>query len=113
MNALLTQIVDKLESLEEEKEELNQYQKYDKERRAFEYLIHENGHKEAEKKLQQVKEARDSTRSRKQEMIDNSELLSRDLKESKQKVQDVQNRLSRAKVSHQLLQLRAKLYIYE
>ena len=42
VNSLLVQIVDKLDSLEEEKEELTQYQKFDKERRAFEYLLHEN-----------------------------------------------------------------------
>ena len=96
-NALLTQIVDKLESLEEEKEELTQYQKYDKERRAFEYLLHENALREAERKLAQLKEQRDSCRQRKQEMRQEAEGLSKKLMESKERLADLGHRLNRAK----------------
>lgn len=97
VNSLLTQIVDKLESLEEEKEELTQYQKHDKERRAFEYLLHASELREAERKLQQCKDQRDTNRQLKQEMRQSAELVSKQVVESEQKLSDLDHRLSRSK----------------
>lgn len=47
----LTTIEERLSTLEEEKEELKQYQHYDKIRRALEYIIHEVELNENKKKL--------------------------------------------------------------
>ena len=47
-------IEDRLKTLEEEKEELKEYQKYDKMRRALEYTIHDRELKETRKKLDDV-----------------------------------------------------------
>lgn len=50
----LRTIEDRLSTLEEEKEELKQYQHFDKIRRALEYIIHEVELKENKKKLNSV-----------------------------------------------------------
>lgn len=50
----LRTIEDRLSTLEEEKEELKQYQHFDKIRRALEYIIHEVELKENKKKLSNV-----------------------------------------------------------
>lgn len=92
---LLSQIVDKLESLEQEKEELNQYQKYDKERRALEYLLFDKNVKEAEEKLQQLRNQRDRQQSIKQEIRHRAESAAKKLAEGKRKLTDVNSRLTR------------------
>lgn len=50
----LRTIEDRLKTLEEEKEELKEYQKYDKMRRGLEYTIHDRELKETRKKLDDV-----------------------------------------------------------
>ena len=59
--------------MEQEKEELNQYQKYDKERRALEYLLFDKNVKEAEEKLQQLRNQRDRQQSIKQDIRHHAE----------------------------------------
>ena len=51
---LLTMIEDRLSTLNEEKEELAQYQQWDKKRRALEYTIHNQDLNETKNKLEQV-----------------------------------------------------------
>ena len=50
----LRTIEDRLSALEEEKEELKEYQKWDKMRRSLEYTIHDRELKENRKKLDDV-----------------------------------------------------------
>lgn len=51
---LLKYIEERLQTLEEEKEELKEYQKFDKKRRSLEYTIYDHELKEARKKLEEV-----------------------------------------------------------
>ena len=51
-------IEDRLKTLEEEKEELKEYQKWDKIRRAVEYTIHDRELKETRKKLDEMENTR-------------------------------------------------------
>ena len=95
--ALLSQIVDKLESLEEEKEELTQYQKFDKERRAFEYLIFEEDRKAAQGKLERIKAQRESHRDEKNSIRQQAERSGKQLSEATRKLNDVNHRLSQAR----------------
>jgi len=54
----LRTIEDRLATLEEEKEELKEYQKWDKIRRAVEYTIHDRELKETRKKLDDMENNR-------------------------------------------------------
>ena len=55
INELLKYIEERLHTLEEEKEELAQYQKWDKMRRALEYTIYNQELNETRAKLDEVK----------------------------------------------------------
>ena len=96
MNTLLTQIVEKLDSLEQEKEDLAEYQKFDREKRAFEYLILENQKREAEQKLKKLKNQREQKREAKTEIREKSETLRKQLEEAKKNLSDVDHKLARA-----------------
>lgn len=54
-------IEDRLKTLEEEKEELKEYQKWDKARRTVEYIIHETELKDTRKQLQDLENQRKSS----------------------------------------------------
>ena len=48
-------IEERLQTLEEEKEELKEYQKWDKLRRSLEYCIHDRDLKDTKRKLEEVR----------------------------------------------------------
>jgi structural maintenance of chromosome 3 (chondroitin sulfate proteoglycan 6) len=50
----LKTIEDRLKTLEDEKEELKEYQKWDRMRRSLEYTIHDRELKDTRKKLSEV-----------------------------------------------------------
>jgi structural maintenance of chromosome 3 (chondroitin sulfate proteoglycan 6) len=81
VNTLLTQIVEKLDSLEREKEDLAEYQKFDREKRAFEFLIFEN---------------REQKRETKADIREKSETLRKQLQEAKKNLSDVEHALARS-----------------
>jgi structural maintenance of chromosome 3 (chondroitin sulfate proteoglycan 6) len=54
----LKTIMDRLSTLEEEKEELKEYQKWDKTRRSLEYTIHDRELKDTRAKLEQMETQR-------------------------------------------------------
>ncbi len=58
IDEFLRTIEDRLQTLEEEKEELKEYQKWDKIRRAVEYTIHDRELKETRKKLDEMENTR-------------------------------------------------------
>jgi len=89
----LKTIEDRLSTLEEEKEELKAYQKWDKKRRALEYTIHDRELTETKKKLEELESRRkksgegaESLRARLREAEKNAKQASRDLKEIRQQV---------------------------
>merc|ERR1711915_110633 len=61
-------IEDRLKTLEEEKEELKEYQKYDKTRRALEYTIHDRELKETRKKLEDMENQRKNSGSEQEKL---------------------------------------------
>lgn len=91
---LLKYIEDRLGTLEEEKEELKQYQKWDKMRRALEYTIHDNELKDTRKKLDELEHKRENSgsvteklREQLKKSSDHIKQHSRELRETKAKTQ--------------------------
>ena len=56
IDELLKVIDERLSTLDEEKEELKQYQKWDKMRRSLEYTIHDHELKDSKRKLEEVRQ---------------------------------------------------------
>ena len=88
----LKTIEDRLATLEEEKEELKEYQKYDKMRRALEYTIHDRELQDTRKKLSDMENRRKNSgeeaerlRSALQEAQDAAKQASREVKDFKVK----------------------------
>lgn len=85
---------ERLKTLEEEKEELKEYQRWDKQRRCLEYTIHERELKENKRKLEELEESRANSGAEQarlgaeaktaQEMV---RAATKRLKESKKEVQ--------------------------
>ena len=81
-----------LATLEEEKEELKEYQKYDKMRRALEYTIHDRELQETRKKLSEMENRRKNSgdeaerlRNELQDAQDNAKAASKEVKDLKVK----------------------------
>merc|ERR1711974_342205 len=68
INDLLNYIKERLGTLETEKEELKQYQKWDKERRCLEYTIHEKDLRETREKLDTLDLNKENENNRANEM---------------------------------------------
>merc|ERR1712179_626991 len=88
----LKTIEDRLATLEEEKEELKEYQKYDKMRRALEYTIHDRELQETRKKLSEMENKRKNSgevaerlRNALQDAQDSAKASSKEVKELKVK----------------------------
>jgi len=88
----LKTIEDRLATLEEEKEELKEYQKYDKMRRALEYTIHDRELQETRKKLTEMENKRKNSgddaerlRNELQDAQDNAKQASKEVKDLKVK----------------------------
>ncbi|XP_059093382.1 structural maintenance of chromosomes protein 3-like [Tigriopus californicus] len=92
IDEFLKTIEDRLATLEEEKEELKEYQKYDKMRRALEYTIHDRELQETRKKLNEMESKRKNSgddaerlRNALQEAQDSAKSASREVKDLKVK----------------------------
>lgn len=88
----LKTIEDRLSTLEEEKEELKEYQKYDKMRRALEYQIHDRDLQDARKKLNDMENKRKNSgeeaeklRNALQEAVDKAKNANKEVKDMKVK----------------------------
>ncbi|XP_054714183.1 structural maintenance of chromosomes protein 3-like [Uloborus diversus] len=91
---LLKYIEDRLKTLEEEKEELKEYQKWDKMRRSLEYTIYDHELKDARKKLDELDNKRETNsstteklREDAQQAADQIKKLNKDLRDIKGKTQ--------------------------
>lgn len=92
----LRTIEERLGTLEEEKEELKEYQKYDKMRRSLEYTIHDRELKETRKKLDDMENQRKNSgaeqekqRQLMQKAQEAIKTATKDMKDIKQKVSQV------------------------
>ena len=70
INDLLKYIEERLATLENEKEELKEYQKWDKMRRSLEYTIHDHELRDTKKKLDELQEKRDNSGAQSQKLRD-------------------------------------------
>jgi len=91
---LLKYIDERLNTLEEEKEELKEYQKWDKMRRSLEYTIHDHELRDTRKKLESLQEKRESSgaqshklRDLQQQAADQIKSINKDIRELKAKMQ--------------------------
>jgi len=87
-------IDERLNTLQDEKEELKQFQKWDKMRRSLEYTIHDHELKDTRKKLEDLQEKRDNSGSQsnklrdlQQAANDKIQVISKDIRNLKSKVQ--------------------------
>ncbi|KAK6174533.1 hypothetical protein SNE40_017790 [Patella caerulea] len=94
INDLLKYIEERLDTLEGEKEELKEYQKWDRMRRSLDYTIHDNELRDTRRKLEELQEKRDNSgatttklRDSQQEANDKVKSINKDLKELKARMQ--------------------------
>ncbi|XP_050306301.1 structural maintenance of chromosomes protein 3 [Anthonomus grandis grandis] len=99
----LTTIVDRLSTLEEEKEELKQYQHYDKIRRALEYIIHEVELTENKKKLADLEKVRDQSGSEQKKLAENLKEAQDNIKTLTKKIKDLKKDLASNKEEKDIL----------
>ncbi|GAB6024529.1 hypothetical protein CHUAL_009682 [Chamberlinius hualienensis] len=114
---LLKYIDERLKTLEDEKEELKEYQKWDKMRRALEYTIHDYELKDTRKKLDEIDNRREDSgavteklREKMQQAIDKIKVLGKEMREVKSKVQGAKEEKENLSIEQQsLLQEKTKL----
>lgn len=113
----LQTIEDRLTTLEEEKEELKEYQKWDKARRTLEYIIHETELKDTKKQLDELENMRKSSGDKQKEFNkeiqdaqDKLKALHRSFKEARRNVELFRDEKSVLNTEQQqLLREKAKL----
>ncbi|XP_055912358.1 structural maintenance of chromosomes protein 3 [Eupeodes corollae] len=86
----LKTIEDRLQTLEEEKEELKEYQKWDKARRTLEYIIHETELKETRRALEELQEQRKTSG-------DKQKQYNQEIQKAQEKIKSIQKSLKDAK----------------
>ena len=114
---VLEQIENRLKTLNEEKEELKQYQKWDKSRRMLEYTIHDNELKETKQKLEDLSKKRDENSSasialqdKLQEILKRGKQIGKDVRDLKNKISSiVDEKESLSKEKSTLIKQKAKL----
>ncbi|XP_074642175.1 structural maintenance of chromosomes protein 3-like [Tubulanus polymorphus] len=114
---LLKYIEERLATLEEEKEELKEYQKWDKMRRSLEYTIHDHELRDTRKKLDELQERRENSgamtqkiRDTQQSAMDKVKGTNKELRELKSKMQSVLDEKEQLTAEHQdLMKRKAKL----
>ncbi|KAG1659850.1 Structural maintenance of chromosomes protein 3 [Nymphon striatum] len=89
---LLKYIEERLQTLEEEKEELKAYQKWDKMRRALEYTIHDHELKETRKKLDDLTNRRETSGSLTDTLRENLQKASEEVKKSQKEIREVKGK---------------------
>ncbi|XP_077991930.1 structural maintenance of chromosomes protein 3-like [Glandiceps talaboti] len=90
---LLKYIEERLQTLEEEKEELKQYQKWDKMRRSLEYTIHNHELTDTRKKLDGLAERRENSGERSKHLRDMHEAAASKTKRIQKEMRDIASRL--------------------
>ncbi|CAG2221323.1 Structural maintenance of chromosomes protein 3 [Mytilus edulis] len=96
INDLLKYIEERLATLEEEKEELKEYQKWDKMRRSLEYTIHDHELRDTRKKLDELQDKRENSgtntqkiRDLQQSSTDKVKAINKDLRDLKSRMQSI------------------------
>ncbi|CAH1784036.1 unnamed protein product [Owenia fusiformis] len=114
---LLNYIEERLQTLEEEKEELKEYQKWDKMRRSLEYTIHDHELRDTRKKLEELQEKREKSgakstnlRDLAQAAADEARKFSKELRDLKTQLQSILDEKEQITTEQQeLVKRKAKL----
>ncbi|XP_041476327.1 structural maintenance of chromosomes protein 3-like [Lytechinus variegatus] len=93
---LLKYIEERLQTLEEEKEELKQYQKWDKMRRSLEYTIHNQELMDTRKKLEDLANKRENSGEMTKHIRDAQEEASKRIKTINKELRELKGRLRTA-----------------
>ncbi|XP_060524565.1 structural maintenance of chromosomes protein 3 [Cylas formicarius] len=99
----LRTIEDRLGTLEEEKEELRQYQNHDKIRRTLEYIIHEVELNEYKKKLADLEKLRDESGSEQKQLAANLKKAQDHIKNLTKKTKEMKKELASLKEERDIL----------
>lgn len=86
----LITIEERLRTLEEEKEELKEYQKWDKARRTLEYIIHETELKDTKKQLDELEHQRRTSGDKQKQLM-------QEVQKAQEKIKGIQKNLKDAK----------------
>lgn len=95
INELLKYIEERLHTLEEEKEELAQYQKWDKMRRALEYTIYNQELNETRAKLDELSAKRETSGEKSRQLRDAQQ-------DARDKMEDIERQVRELKTKFQL-----------
>lgn len=93
INDLLKYIEERLATLENEKEELKEYQKWDKMRRSLEYTIHDHELRDTKKKLDELQEKRDNSGAQSQKLRDLQQAANDKVKAINKEIRDLKARM--------------------
>lgn len=99
----LQTIEDRLKTLEEEKEELKEYQKWDKSRRTLEYIIHETELKETRRALDDLDGQRKSSGDKQKQFNIDMQKAQEKIKGFQKSLKDAKKEVSAAKDDKSLL----------
>lgn len=99
----LSTIEDKLKTLEEEKEELKQYQLHDKNRRALEYIIHEVELNDNKRKLADLEKQRNESGSEQKTLANNLKKAQDQIKGLTKKTKETRKEVSSYKEERDVL----------
>ncbi|KAK3095501.1 hypothetical protein FSP39_015420 [Pinctada imbricata] len=93
INDLLKYIEERLATLEDEKEELKEYQKWDKMRRSLEYTIHDHELRDTRKKLDELQDKRDNSGAQTQAIRDKLQTTQDKVKSVNKELRDLKTRM--------------------
>ncbi|XP_041368808.1 structural maintenance of chromosomes protein 3-like [Gigantopelta aegis] len=93
INDLLKYIEERLDTLESEKEELKEYQKWDKMRRSLEYTIHDHELRDTRKKLDDLTNKRENSGAQAQKLRDCQQEANDKVKSTNKDLKELKTRL--------------------
>lgn len=109
----LKYIQDKLSTLEGEKEELKEYQKWDKMRRAVEYTIYNTELEESKRKLKELDDKRENSSSTTERLREKLQSLTERMKEANREVREIKTRVQTQRDERENLQQEQGTFLKE
>lgn len=109
----ITFMREKLATLEGEKEELAEYQKYDKMRRAIEYTIYNSELEESRRKQRELEDKREYSASTAERLREQLTSLSERIKDANREVREIKTRVSGQREEKENLQQEHATYLKE
>lgn len=113
IRATLSVLREKLGTLEGEKEELKEYMRYDKMRRAIEYSIYNTELEDSRRKQKELEEKRECSASTAERLREQLTNLSEQIKDSNREVREIKTRLGGQKEDKDNLQQEHAAYLKE